>query len=53
MKTMLEYSKLILGKVSFSRELFNKEHMKFQRILTDQERKELQRWVQKSFGQLS
>ena len=46
MKTsMLEYSKIILEKVSFNRMIFWKEYKKFNRILPDSERVELRNWV--------
>ena len=43
--SMLEYSKIILKKVSFDRMIFWREYKKFNRILPDSERVELRDWV--------
>ena len=43
--TMLEYSKLVLEKVSFNRMIFWKEYKKFNKILPDNYRNELRNWV--------
>lgn len=48
--TMLEYSKLILEKVSFDRKLFEKELKKAITLLTGIDRKDLQNWVVSRFG---
>lgn len=46
MKTsMLEYSKIILSKVSFNRRIFLKEYRKFQYKLIPEESNELRQWV--------
>lgn len=43
--TMLEYSKIILERVSFNRKLFLKEYRKLSRQLADDEIIELRTWV--------
>lgn len=48
--SMLEYSKLILEKVSFDRKLFQKELKKALRQLVGTDRDELVRWVAARFG---
>ena len=48
--TMLEYSKLILEKVSFDRKLFEKEFKKALRQLVGADRTELQNWASLRFG---
>lgn len=48
-KSMLEYSKHILEKVSFDQMIFKKEYKKFKRILPDQDRLALRNWVKKSY----
>lgn len=48
--TMLEYSKMILQKVSFDRALFEKELRKAVKMLVGYDRQELQKWVVKNFG---
>jgi hypothetical protein len=51
MKTsMLEYSKIILTKVSFCERLFEKELKKAILILSDKERFYLQLWCNTEFG---
>ncbi|MGB3468042.1 MAG: hypothetical protein WBA74_22340 [Cyclobacteriaceae bacterium] len=46
MKTsMLEYSKIILSKVSFDRRIFLKEYKKFHNTLVPEESMELKHWV--------
>jgi len=49
---MLEYFKLILSKVSFSKYLFEKELRKAIKILIGEELKELQRWCYGRFGDI-
>lgn len=44
-RSMLEYSKLILSKMKFSRKLFWKEYRKAFRCLSDEERAMLKHWV--------
>lgn len=48
--SMLEYTKLILEKVSFDRKLFEKELTKAIRYLLDPELRELERWCMERFG---
>jgi hypothetical protein len=48
--TMLAYSKLILGKVSFCEVLFEKELRKFLGELSREERFSLQVWCNHQFG---
>ena len=48
--TMLEYSKIILEKVSFDRRLFEKELKKALSQLMGTDRAELQQWVAARFG---
>ena len=43
--TMLEYSKIILERVSFNRKLFLKEYRKLSKQLPDDETTELRTWV--------
>jgi hypothetical protein len=47
---MLEYSKLILEKVSFDNKLFEKELIKSINILMPEEIKELLSWVSANFS---
>ena len=47
---MLEYSKMILEKVSFDRRLFEKELKKALRQLVGKDREELAMWANKRFG---
>jgi hypothetical protein len=49
---MLEYSKTILGKVSFSRELFRKELKKSIKWLKKEEIVALQAWCLITFGDI-
>lgn len=49
---MLEYSKLILSKMTFDKYLFRKEFRKAFRYLNVQDRRELLRWVRSDHGQL-
>ena len=49
---MLEYFKIILSKVSFSKYLFEKELRKAIKILIEEELKELQRWCYRKFGDI-
>jgi hypothetical protein len=48
--SMLEYTKLILEKVSFDRRLFEKELKKAIRYLIEPELRELERWCMERFG---
>ncbi len=48
--SMLEYSKLILEKVSFDSKLFEKELRKAYKMLIGTDREELQSWVIRTFG---
>lgn len=48
--SMLEYSKLILEKVSFDTKLFEKELVKALKLLMPADRAELQTWVIRTFG---
>ena len=48
--SMLEYTKLILEKVSFDRKLFEKELTKAIRYLIEPELRELERWCMGRFG---
>ncbi len=48
--TFLEYSKLILTKVSFSEALFEKELRKNVYQLSDEEKLDLQAWCNHHFG---
>jgi hypothetical protein len=49
-QSMLEYTKLILEKVSFDRRLFEKELRKAIRYLIEPEVRELERWCLERFG---
>jgi hypothetical protein len=44
-KSMFEYTKIILQKVSFDRKLFFKEYRKAQTLLQPQEVRELRLWL--------
>lgn len=48
--TLLEYSKLILSKVSFCEALFEKELRKNLYHLADEEKRDLQAWCKYHFG---
>ncbi len=48
--TMLDYSKLILQKVSFDIQLFHKELGKALTHLCEHEIKELENWLRKNFA---
>jgi hypothetical protein len=48
--SMLEYTKLILEKVSFDRRLFEKELKKAIRYLIEPELRELELWCMERFG---
>lgn len=48
--SMLDYSKLILEKVSFDSKLFEKELRKALKMLVAPDREELQAWVIRNFG---
>ncbi|HEX8039023.1 MAG TPA: hypothetical protein VF490_07715 [Chryseosolibacter sp.] len=43
--SMLEYSKIILSKISFDKRLFRKEYKKAFRYLDNNERTALRQWV--------
>ncbi len=43
--SMLEYAKIIIGKVAFDRQLLLKEFQKLQARLADAERIELHKWM--------
>jgi len=47
---MFEYQKLILEKVSFSKQLFKKEFEKSKKWLTNKEFKDLINWLNKTFN---
>ena len=47
---MFEYQKIILEKVSFSKQLFIKEFEKSKKWLTNKEFKDLINWVNKTFN---
>ncbi|MDX2001173.1 MAG: hypothetical protein SFW35_01995 [Chitinophagales bacterium] len=51
--SMLEYSKLILEKVSFDRDLFDKELTKALQQLVAADKHELMQWVALKFGYYS
>lgn len=44
-KSMLEYCKIILGKMKFSKRLFRKEYRKTFQYLTPAEHHELKQWL--------
>lgn len=44
-RSMLEYSKVVLSKLSFDRKLFEKEYQKAFRLLNNDERSALEAWV--------
>jgi hypothetical protein len=47
----LTYSKIILEKVSFNKQLLEKEFRKFSSQLPEPEKADLKRWCLKRFGQ--
>jgi hypothetical protein len=49
--TMLEYSKMILEKVSFDASLFENELRKSKRSLIENEIDELRKWCSDNFGE--
>lgn len=49
---MIEYAKVILPKVTFSRELFRKELYKCIGWIEKDEMEELRRWCQENFGEM-
>ena len=49
-RTMLEYSKIILQKVSFDLQLFHKELGKAVSQLCEKEVRELETWLRKNFA---
>ncbi len=50
--SMLEYSKIILSKISFDRRLFRKEYKKAFRSLDSHERIALKQWVRTEWSVL-
>ena len=46
---MLEYTKIVLEKVSFNRDLFKKELVKSRKLLKEDEIELLQNWCRMSF----
>jgi hypothetical protein len=46
MISYLEYCQLILRKVSFDRKLFNKEYRKAVRLLSNDQQRALEEWIQ-------
>jgi hypothetical protein len=50
--TMLEYSKVILSKISFDKKLFKKEYKKAFRHLDNNERAALKNWVRSEWSTL-
>lgn len=48
-RSMLEYCKLILEKLSFNRRLFFKEYRKSLTFISPEQRPELRRWVRERF----
>jgi hypothetical protein len=51
-RTMLEYCKIVLSKMSFNRRLFMKEYKKTFRYLKPYEQHELKKWL-RSGGELA
>ena len=49
---MIEYAKVILPKVTFSKELFKKELYKCIGWVDQEEREELYRWCTENFGEM-
>ena len=49
-RSMLDYTKEVLEKVSFDRELFNKEIKKAMDYLMEHEVRELEQWCVNRFG---
>ena len=49
---MIEYAKVILPKVSFSRDLFRKELTKCINWVEPEELKDLQDWCKENFGEM-
>jgi len=52
MRTMLDYVKTILNKVSFDVNLFRKELMKSLGRLSQEEREELRVWTEQQYGKV-
>jgi len=50
--SMLEYSKIILSKISFDKRLFQKEYKKAFRYLDNNERTALKQWVRAEWSTL-
>lgn len=48
--SMLEYSKVILSKISFDKKLFRKEYKKAFRYLDSNERNALKKWVRSEWS---
>ena len=51
-RSMLEYSKIILAKISFDKTLFRKEYRKAFRYLDRNDRSELRQWVRAEWSML-
>jgi hypothetical protein len=49
-RSMLEYSKVILSKMTFDRELLRKEYSKAIKHLNNEERIELRAWARAALG---
>jgi len=49
-RSMLEYSKFVLSKMIFDRQLLRKEYSKAFKRLSDEERTELKNWAQSALG---
>jgi len=49
---MIEYAKVILPKVTFSRELFRKELHKCIGWIESEKKEELQNWCEENFGEI-
>ena len=49
-RSMLEYSKIILSKMTFDRDILIKEYSKAIKHLDDKERMELQAWARAALG---
>lgn len=48
-RSMLEYAKIILSKISFDKRLFRKEYRKAFRSLNAEERVTLRQWIRNEF----
>lgn len=49
-KSMLEYCKIILTKISFNRFLFKKEYRKSLRMLPQEDAHDFKKWARKNFS---